>query len=153
MEDILPRQTFVSMNPDAAESVLPLDERTNVPSSSCKVRPAVTTLAWHTRYLPIHTNHVTSTAGFAHAEGSAALLLMRETVIDNDCALCGPSTGTLRRGSWSNDSSAFGSRRCSLRVITAKYASSCRVVWITVPARYVWNAKRIFVEVGGTTRH
>jgi hypothetical protein len=122
-EDVLPRWTFISMNPDAVESVLPLGERTDAPSSSCKIRPAVTTASGIPVTCPSTAAILTSTAGLAHAEGGAELLAMRETVIDDDCALRGLSTGTLRCSTSRNDSSAAGSRGCSLRVTTAEYAS------------------------------
>jgi hypothetical protein len=51
-----------------------------------------------------------SVAGLAHAEGGAPLLTIRETLIDDDCALCGLSTGTLCCSTSRNDSSAVGSR-------------------------------------------
>ena len=127
MEDVLPRWTFVSTNPEAAESVLPLDERTDAPSSSCRIRPAVRTASGMPVTCPSTAAMLTSTAGFAHAEGGAALFVMRETdANDDDCPLCGLSTGTLCRSTSRNDSSAVGSRGCSLRVTTAEYASgSC----------------------------
>jgi hypothetical protein len=70
---------------------------------------------------------LTSTAGFAHAEGGTPLVAMRETeVIDDDCAPGELSTGTLCRRTSRNDSSAVGSRGCSLRLTTAEYGSgSC----------------------------
>jgi hypothetical protein len=51
-----------------------------------------------------------SIAGLAHAEGGAPLSTIRETLIDDDCALCGLSTGTLCCNTSRNDSSAVGSR-------------------------------------------
>jgi hypothetical protein len=127
MEVVLPRWTFVSMNPDAAELVLLLDERTDAPSSSCKIRPAVTTASGIPVTCLSTAVILTSNAGLVHAEGgAAALLAMRETVIDDDdddWALCGLSTGTLCHSTSRNDSSAVGSLGCSLRVTTAEYAS------------------------------
>jgi len=54
---------------------------------------------------------LTLTVGLAHVEGGAVLLAMRETVIDDDCPLCGLSTGTLWcRGTSRNDSNALSDR-------------------------------------------
>jgi len=59
--------------------------RTDMPSSSCKTRPAVMTASCIPVTCTSTATVLTSTAGLAYT-GGVTLLPMQETVINNDCA-------------------------------------------------------------------
>ena len=75
MKDVLPGWTFVSLNRDAAESVLALDESTDAPPFIQLMQNPTSgdDHFRHARYLLIEAAMSTSTAGFTRAKSGAAL--------------------------------------------------------------------------------